>query len=119
MDDAYENALRTVADSYEAQVAALGGRSLSRVATIVISSGAFFQRLRDGKPFLVHNLERLAGWFRDPANWPDATIPSVAAEALTSMGRPPFDLSMTQECVIKGGRVASNRRVYSAGQVRA
>jgi len=90
MDDAYENALRTVADSYDAEVARWGGKSLSRVATIVVSSGAFFNRLRDGKTFSVTNLQKFASWFRVPANWPDHKIPHDAATALTSIGRPPL-----------------------------
>ena len=90
MSAAYENALRTVADSYDAEVARWGGKSLSRVATIVVSSGAFFNRLRDGKTFSVTNLEKFASWFRVPANWPDRTIPHDAATALTSIGRPPL-----------------------------
>ena len=90
MSAAYENALRTVADSYEAEVTRLGGKSLSRVATIVVSSGAFFKRLRDGKTFSVANLEKFAAWFRVPANWPDHVIPHAAAVALISIGRPPL-----------------------------
>jgi hypothetical protein len=90
MDDAYENALRTVADSYDTEVARRGGKSLSRVATIVVSSGAFFNRLRAGATFSVANLEKFAAWFRVPANWPDCTIPHDAAVALTSIGRPPL-----------------------------
>jgi len=90
MEDAYEHALRTVADSYDAEVARWGGKSLSRVATIVVSSGAFFNRLRDGKTFSVTNLEKFASWFRVPANWPDRTIPHDAVTALISIGRPPF-----------------------------
>ena len=88
MDAAYENALRTVADSYEAEVAYHGGKSLARVATIVANNGAFFRRLREGKPFLVHNLERFNSWFQDPRNWPDGRVPDAAAQALASMGRP-------------------------------
>lgn len=94
MDAAFENALRTLADSYEEQVALLGGKSLSRVATIVVNNGAFFQRLRDGKPFLVHNLERFTAWFRMPQNWPDACISQNAVDALISMGRPPIAYSI-------------------------
>lgn len=86
--------MRTLADSYEEQVALLGGKSLSRVATIVVNNGAFFQRLREGKPFLVHNLERFAAWFRMPQNWPDASIPQAAVDALISMGRPPIAYSI-------------------------
>lgn len=90
MSAAYDNALRTIADSYDAEVARRGGKSLSRIATIVVSSGAFFNRLRDGKTFSVTNLEKFASWFRVPANWPDRTIPHAAATALTSIGRPPL-----------------------------
>ncbi|USU08920.1 hypothetical protein NF700_00925 [Sphingomonadaceae bacterium OTU29MARTA1] len=93
MNDAYENALRTVADSYEAELARWGGKSLARVATIVASSGSFFTRLRDGGTFSVANLEKFNNWFRLPANWPNRTIPSDAAVALASMGRPPLPAS--------------------------
>jgi hypothetical protein len=110
MSDAYENALRTVADAYEAEVAAHGGRSLSRVATIVVSSGTFFNRLRNGKPFLVHNLERLAAWFRQPENWPNGLIPGPASDALISIGRPPESSIMTHPCPKPASHVASNAR---------
>ena len=93
MSAAYENALRTVADSYDAEVVRWGGKSLSRVATIVVNSGAFFNRLREGKTFSVGNLEKFAAWFRVPANWPDRAIPQDAAAALTSIGRPPLPAS--------------------------
>lgn len=90
MKAAYENALRTVAEAYDAEVVRWGGKSLSRVATIVVNSGTFFNRLRDGKTFSVTNLEKFASWFRVPANWPDRSIPHDAATALTSIGRPPL-----------------------------
>jgi hypothetical protein len=93
MSAPYQNALRTVADSYDAEVARWGGKSLSRVATIVVSSGAFFNRLRDGRTFSVANLEKFAAWFRVPANWPDHAIPDAAAAALTSIGRPPLPVN--------------------------
>ena len=79
-----------VADAYDAEVARWGGKSLSRVATIVVSSGAFFNRLRDGRTFSVINLEKFAAWFRVPANWPRHAIPHAAVAALTSIGRPPL-----------------------------
>lgn len=88
MDAAYENALRTIAASYEAEAVYHEGKSLARVATIVVNNGTFFERLRAGKAFYVHNLERFATWFRDPVNWPGGTIPKEAASALESMGRP-------------------------------
>lgn len=90
MNDSYSNALRTVAASYDAEVARWGGKSLSRIATIVASSGAFFNRLREGKTFSVANLEKFATWFRVPTNWPDQSIPHDAVAALTSIGRPPL-----------------------------
>lgn len=91
MSDAYETALRIIADAYEAEYGRWGGKSLSRVATIVASSGAFFIRLRDGKSFSVTNLEKFAAWFRQSANWPDAVIPHDAVQALVSIGRPPLN----------------------------
>lgn len=114
MLDAYENALRTVADAYEAEHSRWGGKSLSRVATIVASSGAFFIRLRDGKTFSVANLERFAAWFRQPANWPDCTIPQDAVSALVSIGRPPIvEPSVTHSCVMGASQVASERTINS------
>lgn len=114
MLDAYENALRTVADAYEAEQARWGGKSLSRVATIVASSGAFFIRLREGKTFSVANLERFASWFRQPSNWPDRKIPHPAALALASIGRPPVSMAdMTHTCVMTSSGVASDRVTIS------
>lgn len=95
MDDAYDNALREIADAYETQVRLHGGKSLARVATIVLSSGAFFRRLREGKPFLTRNLDKLASYFRDPTNWPAMTIPEEAALALQSIGREPVAANVT------------------------
>jgi hypothetical protein len=89
MEAAYENAVRTIADSYEAERLEFGGRSLARVATIIVNNGAFFNRLYAGKPFSVPNLEKVAAWFRQPENWPARAIPHHAAEALKSIGRPP------------------------------
>lgn len=119
MDDAYQNALRTVADAYESEVSAYGGKSLARVATIVVSRGTFFQSLRDGKPFLVHNLDRLASWFRDPQNWPCLQVPDTAANALISIGRPPLDASIDHLCVKDGALVACDRRGFSHESVVA
>lgn len=113
MDDAYENALRTIADCYEAEVARRGGRSLSRVATIVLSSGTFFERLRHGKTFTVTSLEKMAAWLRDPANWPDAVIPADAALALTSIGRPPLTADMPQTWRTNSASVACDEAGFS------
>lgn len=105
MDAAYENALRTVADAYEGEVERHGGKSLARVATIVVNNGTFFQRLREGKPFLVHNLEKCAKWFRDPQNWPSG-IPYHASVALSSIGRPPFSSASAAQCGLSAASVA-------------
>lgn len=88
MDEAYGNALRVIADVYEAEVARCGGKSLARVATIVVSSGAFFNRLRADKTFSVANLDKFATWFREPTNWPAGSVPAEGAQALQSIGRP-------------------------------
>lgn len=90
MEAAYENALRTIADSYAGEVARWGGKSLPRVATIVVNSGSFFKRLQNGHTFSVSNLDKFASWFRVSANWPDHSIPHEAVAALTSIGRPPL-----------------------------
>ena len=90
MNDAYDSALRKIAEAYEAEVSLHGGKSLARVATIVVSSGAFFRRLREGKPFLTRNLDKLALYFRNPANWPSMTIPHEAVLALRGIGREPY-----------------------------
>jgi hypothetical protein len=114
MSAAYENALRTVAESYEAMAASYGGRSLSRIATIVVNSGSFFDRLKAGKTFSVHNLERFAAWFRDPINWPDGFIPQDAVAALASIGRPPLgDDSMPHVCGTNGHAVTCDRQPIS------
>lgn len=87
MDTGYEASLLRVADAYAAQAAEHGGKSLARVATIVVNRGSFFERLRDGGGCSARNLDRIADWFRDGANWPQA-ISAEAAEALASIGRP-------------------------------
>lgn len=91
MSPAYENAVRTIAEAYTSQRGSFGGRSLARIATIVTNNGSFFVRVASGKTFSVANLEKVAAWFRDPANWPNGSIPHAAAIALASIGRPPLD----------------------------
>jgi hypothetical protein len=88
MSDAYGNALATIADAYGRRVNEQGGKSLSRVATIVASSGAFFKRLRHGRTFSVENLDRFTDWFRRPVNWPGCIVPDDAAAILAAIGRP-------------------------------
>lgn len=87
MDTSYEAALMEVADAYAREVAEHGGKSLARVATIIVNRGSFFERLRDGGGCSARNLDRVADWFRDPANWPNE-IAAPALAALVSIGRP-------------------------------
>jgi hypothetical protein len=88
MDMTYEAALLKVADAYAAEAAAHGGKSLARVATIVVNRGSFFDRLRDGAGCSSRSLGRLFDWFRDPSNWPASSIPGGARKALVGVGRP-------------------------------
>ena len=87
MDNGYETALLRVADAYAAEAEAGGGKSLARVATIVVNRGSFFERLREGGGCSSRNLARMAGYFRDATNWP-GEIPVAAIEALASLGCP-------------------------------
>ena len=88
MDITYEAALLKVADAYAADAAKNGGRSLARIATIVVNRGSFFDRLRDGAGCSSKNLDRLFDWFRDPRNWPSSEVAADARSALASVGRP-------------------------------
>ncbi|WBO22302.1 hypothetical protein [Sphingomonas abietis] len=84
----YEDALVLIGRTYSATVVRHGGRSLSRVATILVNQGCFFHRLESGKTCTARNLERVAAHFRVPANWPNGVIPDVAVAALAQIGRP-------------------------------
>lgn len=89
MSMTYEAALLAVARAYTDAVARAGGKSLARVATIVVNRGSFFDRLENGDSFSVRNLDRMAEYFREPANWPESIIPPSALAALQSIGREP------------------------------
>lgn len=88
MEAPLESILLTVADTYAAVAAANGGKSLARVATIVVNRGSFFEPLRRGQTCSVRNFEKLVAYFREPANWPGETIPAKASIALAGIGRP-------------------------------
>lgn len=60
-------------------------RSRSRLATIVVSQGAFFTRIEKGGSFTVASFEKFLTYFRDPANWPGDTIPGDAADLLAAL----------------------------------
>jgi len=89
MAETYEDALRIIAESYGRAIAISGGMSLARVATIVVNRGSFFDRLSQDTSFSAKNLGKFAEWFRTEENWPHRSIPTDAAEALFSIGRPP------------------------------
>ena len=89
MDTGYEASLLRVADAYAAQAAEHGGKSLARVATIVVNRGSFFERLRDGGEFVPlvrlaeHDLERVGfelGHSQNRSRVQHPTRPSEAAE---------------------------------------
>lgn len=105
MADTYEDALRTIAEAYGKAIALHGGISLSRVATLVVNRGSFFNRLSQDTSFSARNLDRLANWFRNEDHWPHFNIPADAAEALFSIGRPPLSAA---QCGDNAGRVACN-----------
>lgn len=83
----FDTALIEIGRCYTDAVAAKGGRSLSRVATIVANTGTFFSRLETGATCTTRSLEKFAEFFGDPANWPGNVVPDEAATALQSMGR--------------------------------
>ncbi len=84
-----EAVLLRIADCYEKRVGAHGGRSLTRVATIVASRGSFFAPLREGKTCTVRNLDAFVSYFAEPANWPSGSIPKEAAAAIAILARAP------------------------------
>lgn len=88
MDTSYEASLITIADAYAGAVAKHGGKSLARVATIVVNRGSFFDRIREGGGCSARNLDRIAEFFREPANWPQGELPLAASAALEGIGRP-------------------------------
>jgi len=71
-----------IAAIYEMETNAHGGRSLARIATIVLNRGAFFDRLRTGKTCTLNSFEAAISWFEDPQNWPDGSIPDLAKRRL-------------------------------------
>lgn len=74
--------LLELADAFKAESEQHGGRSLARVATIVVNRGAFFDRLRDGKTCNLTSFEAMVAWFAQAENWPQKVIPASAGEIL-------------------------------------
>lgn len=76
--------LLALADLYELEATEHGGRSLARVATIVVNRGAFFERLKIGKTCTLTSFEVFIGWFANAENWPTKSIPVDAAALINS-----------------------------------
>ncbi len=57
-------------------------RSLSRLATIVLNRGHFFESLDRGGDCGTETFEKFLLFFRDGANWPDQRVPQDAADLL-------------------------------------
>jgi hypothetical protein len=81
-----ERALLTLAKLYSAAVQQFGGRSLSRVATVVVNRGSFFSALERGSTCSLRNFDKMMAYLSAPANWPHGTIPNEAIAALASCG---------------------------------
>lgn len=77
--------LLAIADAYEIASVNAGGRSLARIATIVVNRGAFFERLREGKTCTLPSFEAFIAWFSEPANWPAGVIPHAPAQLLAPL----------------------------------
>lgn len=59
------------------------GKSLPRLATIVVNDGGFFKRItREGGDCTTGTVEKFLAFFRDGSNWPDNKIPLAAVDLL-------------------------------------
>lgn len=62
-------------------------RSLSRLATMVVNDGKFFDRISaPGGNVTTATLERFARYLHDPANWPDGLVPEEACQLAHRVG---------------------------------
>ncbi len=58
-------------------------RSRSRLATLVVNDGKFFDKIEmQGAGCTVATFEKFLLFFRDGANWPDGRIPEAACDLL-------------------------------------
>lgn len=74
------------------------GRQLSSLGTLVVKDAKFFGRVADGGGLTVATFERFIGHFREPGNWPGATIPDDVARILE--GLPPHESEQQLEMAI-------------------
>jgi len=63
--------------------------SVSRLGTLVINDGRFFERVAGGASCTIATFERFMRFFRDPTNWTDRGIPMPARVLLDAL--PPHD----------------------------
>jgi hypothetical protein len=82
----FETTLLRIADIYSAQVRENGGKSLARIATLLVNRGSFFEPLRRGQTCSVRNFEKVLQYFQCARNWPTGTIPDEAICALKQIG---------------------------------
>jgi len=57
-------------------------RSLSRLATIVVNRGHFFDSLQGGGDCGTETFEKFLSFFRNGDNWPAGRVPQDAADLL-------------------------------------
>lgn len=63
--------------------AEVNSRSRSRLATLVVNDGKFFDKVEmQGAGCTIATFEKFLSFFRDGANWPDGHIPEPACELL-------------------------------------
>lgn len=85
--ETYETALLKIARLYAEASDKHGGRSLRRLATIVVNRGSFFDALERGATCSARNLEKFIQHFAISENWPLGMVPEEAAFLLASVGR--------------------------------
>ena len=82
----FRDHLLTVAAEYDRCAAKSRGRSLARIATVVVNRGSFFDSLEKGADCSLRNFERFVHFFSDAENWPSGHIPVEALSALEQVG---------------------------------
>ena len=58
------------------------GRSKSRLATIVVNRGHFFESMRGKATYSIEAFEKFLSFFRNGDNWPEGHIPEQAVQLL-------------------------------------
>lgn len=64
---------------------AVTGRQLSGLSTLVLKDSKFFGRIAGNAGLTVSTVERFLAFFRDPASWPDGTIPEDVSAILARL----------------------------------